>query len=408
MPEFFYTTLNSNGKEISDVVEASDVSDAADIIRKQGKIIISLKQSGISKNSEGSPFSSLLGCLSFITSSDIVMMFRQFSILIKAGVTLTSSLQILSGQARKTKLKKLLEQVLTSVEEGSTFADALRKHKRIFTPFIVNMIECGEVACTMDIVVESIADYLEEKSEFRTQVITSFIYPTIVVVMCIIVVTFLAGFVIPKFMPFISARGRQVPWNTQFLINATNWFKNHWKSITASVAAVFTGLFILGKFKTPGYWIDRLKVKIPVIGPIFIYTVVVRFGKNLSSLLSSGVSMLESLRTVRNIIGNQAAMDVMETMERKVARGESLSSPIREGSFIFPPIVAEMVAVGEETGSLDDTLNLVAQIHEKLLKTYVKRMNSLIEPVLILTMGGIVGFVAWGLIAGVLSMYGTY
>ncbi|MCK5160326.1 MAG: type II secretion system F family protein, partial [Candidatus Aureabacteria bacterium] len=141
MPEFFYTTLNSNGKEISDVVEASDVSDAADIIRKQGKIIISLKQSGISKNSEGSPFSSLLGCLSFITSSDIVMMFRQFSILIKAGVTLTSSLQILSGQARKTKLKKLLEQVLTSVEEGSTFADALRKHKRIFTPFIVNMIE---------------------------------------------------------------------------------------------------------------------------------------------------------------------------------------------------------------------------------------------------------------------------
>ena len=408
MPKFVYTTLDSNGKEISDVVEAYDVSVAAGIIRGQGKVITSLKEVEVSKNSEGSPSSSILDCLSFITSSDIVMMFRQFSILIKAGVTLTNSLQILCVQARKTKLKKLLDQVLTGVEEGSTFADALRKHKRIFTPFIVNMIECGEVAGTMDIVLESIADYLEEKSEFRTQVITSFIYPAIVVVMCIIVVTFLAGFVIPKFMPFISARGRQVPWNTQFLLNATNWFKNHWKSITAAVAAVFTGLFILGKFKTPGYWIDRLKVRIPVIGPIFIYSVVVRFAKNLSSLLSSGVSMLESLRTVRNVIGNQAAMDVMETMERKVARGENLSSSIREGSFIFPPIVAEMVAVGEETGNLDETLSFVAQIHEKLLKTYVKRMNSLIEPVLILMMGGIVGFVAWGLIAGVLSMYGTY
>jgi type II secretory pathway component PulF len=144
------------------------------------------------------------------------------------------------------------------------------------------------------------------------------------------------------------------------------------------------------------------------MGPIFAYSIVVQFSRNLGSLLKSGVSMLESLRTIRNTLGNQAAMQEVDAMERRVTMGENLSASVRDASFIFPPMVAEMIAVGEETGGLDDALDMTAKIHEKLLQTYIKRMNSLVEPVLILTLGGIVGFVIWSLIAGVLTMYGAY
>ena len=270
------------------------------------------------------------------------------------------------------------------------------------------MIESGEVGGTLDIILERIADYLEEQAEFRVQIITSFIYPAIVIVMSIAAIGFLVGFVIPKFMPFIKARGGKLPWNTRFLMDSTYWLKSYWKYIAGGAGAGFLGLYFLSRFESAKYWIDRIKMKLPIVGPVFVYSVVVQFSRNLASLLSSGVSMIESLRVVRNTLGNCAAMRVMNIMEKRVTRGESLSAPIRDAYYIFPPMVAEMIAVGEETGGLDDALNLTAQIHEKLLRTYVKRMNSLIEPILILILGGIVGFVAWGLIAGILTMYGVY
>jgi len=406
VPKFFYTTISDSGKEISGTVEAANINAAAGNLRSQRKIITSLKEIGdVPKEKDESFFTSPFDYVSFIRSSDIVILFRQLSTLITAGVTLVNSLQILQGQIKKRKLKRLLGQILHDIEEGSTFANALKKHHRIFSAFITNMIESGEAGGTLDVTLERIANHLEERSAFRTQVITSFIYPTIVIVMSIIAVSFLVGFVIPRFMPFIIARGGELPWNTRFLLDSTQWLKSYWKYIVCAVAGVSLGIYFLSKIEAVKYWIDRVKIKIPVVGPIFVYSVVVQFSRNLASLLTSGVSMLESLRTTRNTLGNYAAMQEIDVMERRVTMGENLSAPVRDASFIFPPMVAEMIAVGEETGGLDNTLNLTAQIHEKLLQTYIRRMNSLIEPVLIFTLGGIVAFVAWGLIAGILAMY---
>ena len=409
MPIFFYTTISDNGQEVSGTVEAVNINVAAGNLRSQRKIITSLKEIGdVTKKKDGSFFSSPFDYVSFIYSSDIVILFRQLSALITAGVTLVNSLQILQRQIKKRKLKRLLGQILHDIEEGSTFANALKKHPRIFSSFIINMIESGEVGGTLDIILESIANYLEERSAFRTQIITGFIYPAIVIVMSIIVVSFLVGFVIPKFMPFIKARGGKLPWNTQFLLDSTQWLRNYWKHIVCVMAGTSLGIYFLNRLEAVKYWIDRAKTKLPVVGPIFVYSVVVQFSRNLASLLTSGVGMLESLQTVRNTLGNYAAMQAIDVMERRITMGENLSAPVRDASFIFPPMVAEMIAVGEETGGLGDALNLTARIHEKLLQTYIKRMNSLIEPVLILTLGGIVAFVAWALIAGILTMYGAY
>jgi len=409
MPRFFYTTIDNSGKEVKGTAEAPDITVVAANLRGQGKIITSLKEIGdAAKESEESFFAAPLDYLSLICFSDIVIMFRQLSVLITAGVTLVNSLQILQRQIKKRKIKRLLAQILHDIEEGSTFADALKKHPRIFSSFITSMIESGEVGGMLDAILERIANYLEERAAFRTQIITSFIYPTIVIGMSIVVISFLVGFVIPKFMPFIRIRGGKLPWNTQILLDSTHWLRSYWKLIIGGVGAVSLGIYFLSRIEAAKYWIDRIKMRLPIIGPIFVYSVVVQFSRNLASLLTSGVSMLESLRTVRNTLGNEAAAQLMDAMERRVTRGETLSKFARDASFIFPPMVAEMIAVGEETGGLDNTLNLVAQIHERLLQTYIKRMNSLIEPVLILTLGAIVAFVAWGLIAGVLTMYGAY
>ena len=409
MSRFFYITIDNSGKEASGTVEASDINAAAGNLRSQGRVITSLKEIGVIAKESGETFlTSPLDCLSFIRSSDIVILFRQLSVLITAGVTLANSLQILQRQTKKRKLKRLLTKVLGDIEQGSTFAGALKKHPRIFSSFITSMVESGEVGGTLDIILERIADYLEERAAFRAQIITGFIYPAIVIVMSIIVVSFLIGFVIPKFMPFIRARGGRLPWNTQFLLDSTHWLRSYWRYLIGGVAGIALGIYFLSRFEAAKYWIDRIKMKLPIIGPIFIYSVVVQFSRNLSSLLSSGVSMLESLRTVRNTLGNYAAMQVMDIMEKRVTRGENLSAPVRDAPYIFPPMVAEMLAVGEETGGLDNALNLTARIHEKLLQTYVKRMNSLIEPALILVLGGLVGFVAWSLIAGILTVYGAY
>ena len=409
MPKFFYTTINSEGQNVSGTVEAVDIKTAASELRNQKKIITSLKEAADVVETAGDSVKfSPLDYIRSVSKNDIIIMFRQLSALINAGVTLVSSLKVLEVQTKKRRFRNVISQVCHDIEEGSSLADALRKHPNAFAPFIVNMIEAGEIGGMLDIVLERIADYLEDQAAFRKQLITGFIYPAIVVVMTVLAVSFLVGFVIPKFMPFISARGGKLPWNTQLLIDVTHWFKTYWKHLIISVGAVIGGAFLSYKFKPVKYWIDRIKISIPVIGPIFSYSVVIRFSRNLSSLIASGVGILQALRAVRGTLGNQAAVEVMNNMETDVARGENISSSLKNAFYIFPPIVASMVAVGEETGNMDKTLEIVAGIHDKLLQTYVKRMNSLIEPVLILAMAGIVGFVAWGLIAGVLTMYGTY
>ncbi len=409
MPKFFYTTINSEGQNVSGTIEAADIKTAASGLRNQKKIITSLKEvTDVVEAARNSVKFSPLDHIRSVSKNDIIIMFRQLSALTNAGVTLVSSLKVLEVQTKKRRLRKIISQVRHDIQEGFPLADALRKHPNAFAPFIVNMIEAGEIGGMLDIVLERIADYLDDQAAFRKQLITGFIYPAIVVVMTVIAVSFLVGFVIPKFMPFISARGGKLPWNTRLLIDITHWFRTYWKHLIISVGAVIGGAFLSYRFKPVKYWIDRIKVNIPVIGPIFSYSVVVRFSRNLSSLIASGVGILQALRAVRGTLGNQAAVEVMNNMEMDVTRGENISTSLQNAFYIFPPIVASMVAVGEETGNMDKTLEIVAGIHDKLLQTYVKRMNSLIEPVLILTMAGIVGFVAWGLIAGVLTMYGTY
>ena len=388
--------------------EFSGLSEAAATLRNQGKLVLSMEEAGAEKAGVKDPLQlSLLDYLSSVRKNDIVLFFRQLATLIVAGITLSNALIVLEKQAEKRRLSKIIGTIRRDIEGGSTFQKALMRYPRIFDTLVIGMVNAGELSGMLDVLLDRIATYLEDRSEFRTQVVSSFIYPAIVIFMSVLVISFLVGFVIPKFIPIIKGMGGTLPWNTQFLIDLTDWFKIYGKHLFAGLS-IFVAILILSYkyIEIVRYWIDRLKLKIPVLGCIFSYSMVVQFSENLSILIRSGINLAECLLIVRDAVGNHAAKAVITTMERVILRGESLSRPLRDANSIFPLMVADMVAVGEETGNMDTTLELSAGIYKKMLTTYVKRMNSMIEPILIIALGGIVGFVAWALIAGVLAMYG--
>lgn len=401
MPVFRYATVEGT----EGTIEASDYREAVSILRNERKIVTSLEEErGRVETVHFSP----LDYLSIVRSGDIVLLFRQLATLIKSGITLSAAISILEGQAKR-RLRKVLRQIRLDIERGSSFNEALKRHKRLFSPTVIGLVSAGEESGMFDIVLERIATHLEDRAAFRSHVITSMIYPTVVVIMSIIVIAFLVGFVIPKFVPLLTSMGAKLPWNTQLLVDVTNWTKKYWKhALVTVIGFVSINILLYKTIKPIRYWADRLKLKPPVIGAIFRYSLIVRFTRNLATLIKSGLGMVESLRITRGVLGNEAAKDAIGMMERRILRGESFSEPLKSAGYVFPRIVADMVAVGEETGNMDTVLDTVGEIYEKMFQSYVKRMCNIIEPVLILWLGSIVGFVAWSLISGVLAMYSAF
>lgn len=405
MAIFRYATIDRAGNEIEESIEADSEKAAASALRAQRKFVTSLKE--VAPIREKTAYElSLTDYLSFITTTDTALFFRQLSSLITSGVTLVNALYVLEEQEKKRRMKKVIGGISMDVQGGKSFTEALRRYPGQFDSLVVGMVEAGEASGMLNVILDRIATSLEQRAAFRNQIVTGAIYPTIVIIAVILVVSFLVGFVIPKLIPILKLKATKLPWNTQLLIDSSTWFKAYWMYLFGGIGVVtFLVYFAWRYMSILRYWIDRLKIKLPVIGPVLHYSIIVQFTRNLSTLIESGVSLLESLRLTGNIINNRGARRVIETMETHILRGESLSSPVKGASFMFPPIVATMVAVGEETGRLDTSLALAADIHEKMLKTYVDRMSALIEPILIIILGGIVGFVAWSLISGVLTMY---
>lgn len=407
MPRFEYTTVDAAGNEVREILEAPDEQSAAAELRAQRKIVLALRKAPLAGEGEGKQYEfSFFDYFSRVGVADLALFFKQFSSLLNSGVTLVNALYVLEEQEKKSRLRKMIGRIRLDIQSGQSLVNALNRFSKIFDERVRGMAAAGEASGTLGTMLERIADHLEEDTAFRNQMITSAIYPAIVIMVVVVVVSFLVAFVIPRIAPLLKLKGQRLPWNTQLVIDVSNWFKIYWGYLFSGLIAGFVPIFVsyrwIGGLR---YRIDRLKTKFPIVGPVFYYAVVVQFTRNMSTLIGSGVSMLESLRIVRGIIRNTAAKRVLETMEEHILRGGNLSTPIKAASYIFPPMLASMVAVGEETGSMDNSLAIAAEIHEKLLKTYIQRMSAMLEPLLIIFLGALVGFVAFAMISGILTMY---
>jgi type IV pilus assembly protein PilC len=399
MPIYRYSAVNANGERIKDSIEAPTAAAAVDRLRAKGLTVIEIVRKERGPDLSGRAPTARLG---LVRTADLVLFFRMFAALINSNVPISEAIAILHDQTQGRKLKGVLSDIRSRIEGGTPLSQAMAAHPRVFDELLTGMIRAAELGGILDTILERIADFLESRTALKRKLITSMIYPAIVALAAVVVVIFMVSFVIPKFA--ILMGGRKLPANTQFLLDVSAFLNGNAVALSIAaggVAAVITLLLVMPETRI---WVDRYRIFIPVIGPVFRYGVVVQFAGTLASLLQSGITLVDALKAASETVGNMAVKRQMEEVNDKVSAGEPLSAALAEEHF-FPPMVVGMVKVGEHSGLMDQAWNTVGRIFEKLLADKIARMSAMVEPVLILVLGGLVGYVAWGLVAGMLAMY---
>ncbi|MCX7857410.1 MAG: type II secretion system F family protein [Deltaproteobacteria bacterium] len=328
---------------------------------------------------------------------DVVIFTRQLATMIASGLPLIQALDILANQAEDKNLKGIIREVKQKLEEGSTFAEALKDYPQCFDSLYVNLVRAGEEAGMVDTILLRLANYMEKIAKLKKKVKSALIYPTSIVVVAIGVVLVLLVFVIPVFETMFKDMGASLPAPTQFVINLSKLVKSYVFHMLGSLVLLFFGFRKYYSTERGRKRIDGLLLRLPLIGLLVLKTSVARVSRTLAALLSSGVPILESLNIVSKVAGNKIVEEAMLDAKTRITEGKSMSEPLAE-SGIFPPMVVQMVQVGESTGALDSMLNKVADFYEEDVDNTVSNLMTLMEPAIMVFLGVILG----GLI---ISMY---
>jgi general secretion pathway protein F len=404
MAGYSYKVADASGKIIKGTLKAEDETGAVRILQKQGYIPIRIQLMeeglGTAKNRLTRWLSSLLDRVS---SKDVMVFTQDLAVLLKAGLPLDRALSILIDVAEKDRFKAIIDDVLKLVQGGGYLSDTMAKHPEAFSGFYINMVKAGEIGGVLPDVLNRLGLSLESSQELRDFIVSAMIYPLFLVLVGGASLVVLLTFVIPKFAVIFSDMGTALPFSTKVLLTLSAGLKNWWWLIPSGIVAV---AFLYDRYsRTPNgrFRLDRLKLRLPMMGELITKVETVRFARTLGVLLKSGVSILQALELVRAIIGNKVVADAMRRVHARVKEGDRLSKSLEEAD-ILPALGLQMIIVGEESGQLEDMLSQVAGSYEKSVKETVKRLTALLEPVMILFMGLVVGFVVISMLMGIFSM----
>jgi general secretion pathway protein F len=400
MPVFEYKGLDARGKAVAGILDAIDAKSLRAQLRKDGVFLTEILEESKAKSLAAREVKLGGGR---VKGQDVAIMTRQLATLIGAGIPLVDSLTALVEQVEKEKLKKVLSQVRERVNEGSSLADALRDHPKIFEPLYVNMVRAGESSGTLDVVLARLADFSEGQVRLKSKVLGAMMYPIIMVGVGIVIVSILFVVVVPKITKIFDRLQAALPLPTQILIGMSNFVKDWWWLIGI---VVIGGSFLLVRYfrseKGREKW-DRFILRVPVFGPLVRMIALARFTKTLATLLSSGVPLLTALDIVKNVLNNKILEKVIEEARVSIQEGESIAAPLKR-SKEFPPIVTHMIAIGEKSGELESMLQNIANAYDQQVETRINTMTSLLEPIMIVAMGGVVAFVVFSILLPILKM----
>jgi type IV pilus assembly protein PilC len=310
--------------------------------------------------------------------------------MIGAGLPMVQCLEILSQQMESAAFRKIIAEVKDSVSAGSTLAEALGKHKKVFDELYCNMVEAGEVGGALDTILVRLATYREKADALTRKVKGAMIYPAVIVVVAVGVTAAMLTYIVPIFAKMFSSLGSTLPGPTQMVLNISNFMRvNFWYGVLGMVAAAI-GFRYWVKTDKGRLAFDRFKLKIPMIGTLIRKSSVARFTRTLGTLISSGVSILDALDTTAKTAGNRVVHDAIKKSVLSIAEGETITAPLKE-SGVFPPMVIQMISVGEKTGGLDDMLSKIADFYDEEVDAAVTALTSIIEPVIIVFMGTVIG-----------------
>ncbi len=384
MPIYLYTGKTKRGRALKGELEASDERIARIQLKRRGIEIAKLKQK------PKDVFENISFMQPKVTNKDIVIFTRQFSTMIDAGLPLVQGLNILAEQAENKTFKGILKQVTKDVESGTTLADALNRHPRVFDSLFVNLVAAGEVGGILDTIFQRLAAYIEKAEKLKSQVKGAMTYPIVVVCIAILVISVIMIFVIPVFEDMFSGFGKALPAPTQVVVAMSNFTKGNWYFIFGGMFA-FVWLYKRYSRTSSGRRnIDIIALKLPIMGELIRKVAIARFTRTLSTMISSGVPILDALEITAKTAGNVIVEEVIMDARSSIAEGQTVAEPLSESS-IFPGMVTQMISVGESTGALDAMLEKIADFYDDEVDAAVSAMTSMLEPLMILFLGGSVG-----------------
>lgn len=403
MPLFSYTALTASGSELAGKQQATDINMAMRDLRERGLRVLEIKpargQSGFLGQAN---FSDWLASQRSVSSSALIFFFRQMSFMLRAGLPVMQALELANVQVSSSRLKLTIRLMLKDIEAGHALSLAMKKHKDVFPKMAVNLVLAGENTGDLDAIMERLAVHLEKKAAVRAHMINAMIYPTIVVIAAIGVATFMVVKIIPKFADFLLAQGKVLPPSTQALIDISIYVRANGIFIIAAAIAFIIAIILIYQTKRGRYFIDSSVLRIPVIGAMLTTGAMAQMTWALSTLLSSGVTVYQALKVTADLMGNRVYSDKLNNASEKILTGKDMANSLQHRQ--IPVLVLQMIAVGERTGSLDRILQEMGAYYEQLLETAIKRLSAMIEPAMILLIGGMVGFVYYAFFQALFSL----
>ncbi|MBC5824658.1 MAG: type II secretion system F family protein [Candidatus Eremiobacteraeota bacterium] len=392
MPSFAYQAKDAAGKTVNGVIEAENERVLRAKLRDMNYYVTGISQ----KNTGGmsTDIGAVLGRFKGVGEQALVVFSRQFATMINAGLAMVRCLDVLALQTEDSKLKPILVSVRRDVEGGSTLAGSLAKFPKVFSPLFINMVRAGELGGILDDVLNRLAGFLEKDFNLKKKVKAAMTYPTVIMVMAVAIVVFLVTFILPTFVQLFVSMQMKLPLPTKILIGFTNGARNP-LVLFPSLGLAGVAFFAFKRYtaKQAGRrQYDAFKLKLPVFGLLIRKVAISRFCRTLGTLLQSGVPIMQALEIVGKASGNEVVAETVNKVRDSVREGESIAVPLQL-SGMFPPLVTQMVAVGEETGNLDGMLSKIADFYDTEVDYMLTSLTSLLEPLMILGMGFVVGFI---------------
>jgi len=403
MPVYEYTALDAKGKSTSGIIDADGARAARQKLRASGVFPVAIKESQEAPVKKASRAIDLSRYLTRVKPAEIAIVTRQLATLITAGFPLVSAIDALVPQTKSHRLKKVLAQVKDAIVEGQSFAQALSQYPGIFSPLYINMVRAGETSGTLEIVLERLADIAEKQQDLTNRIQTALAYPLFMCVIGAIVLFVLLTYIVPSITAIFLDMNQVLPTPTRLLIFLSSFFKSFWWVVVIIIAGALVALHRVKKTENGRYAYDKALLSLPVIGILVKKLTVARFTRTLGSLLENGVSMLIALDIVKNIAGNMLISNAVQKASQEVGKGQALWAALNE-SKIFPQLSIQMIQVGEQSGQLEGMLNKIADIFEKETENSILRMTSYLEPVMILVMGCVVGFIVLSICLPIFEM----
>ncbi|MCK6458905.1 MAG: type II secretion system F family protein [Planctomycetes bacterium] len=401
MPIYEYKGYDPSGGAKAGIVDADTPREARSRLRDQNVLVTELVLSEVSAETSGEkvarPRTSLRRIFRFEKrlkgGASLPIYTRQLATLLRSGIPLAQALGALIEQVEHRDIEVILRDVREQVVRGKSFGEALALHPRLFDDLFVNMVKAGEASGNLDSVLTRLADYRVRQQKVTGKVKTALIYPAIMLFVGAGVVIFLVNFVVPKLISIAKARGTELPWMTRVL----DWTSRFLQANGTWLLFLVFGVWVIWRYVLLAqphirFWYDAMKLKLPVVGELFKKQIVSRFAVTMSTLLRSGVTVLESLAIVKTILDNKLMERVLEDVRTRILEGADIATPLKK-SGVFPPVVGYMVAVGEQTGQLEEMLERVAQAYEEEIETSTTRALAVLEPMLIVGLAFVVGFI---------------